>query len=141
MIEIDWKPDRAKLRQFGWIGLAGFLVIAGLLGWRFGWFESDNWVPVYVLGALAVFSGLGAAFCPAVLRPLYLAMTAISAVIGPVVAVVVMGLIFCLVFLPLGLIFRMMGRDELKRDIDPSMDSYWSQKPAPKPPERYFRQF
>ena len=33
MVEIDWNPDAKTLRQFGWVALVGFGVVA-LLAWK-----------------------------------------------------------------------------------------------------------
>lgn len=141
MIDIDWKPDREKLRQFGWISLGGFGVIGGVLGWKFGWFAEGEWLVPAVLWGIGVLAALLSLVEPLLLKPLYLVLTAISAVIGPIVATVVMGVIFYLVFLPLGLIFRLAGRDELQRRLDPEAKSYWIESPGAQPPERYFRQY
>ena len=73
--------------------------------------------------------------------PSYLLLTAISAVIGPVIATLIMGLIFLLIFFPLGLVFRLMGRDELNLKLSQEIGSYWEARPDAQPPERYFRQY
>ena len=141
MTEIDWNPDREKLRQFGWISLGGFGVIGGVLGWKFGWFTEGSWLVPGILWGIGVLSALLALVEPLLLKPLYFALTAISAVIGPIIATVTMGAIFYLVFVPLGLIFRLKGRDELQRRLDPDAQSYWIESTGPQPPERYLRQY
>lgn len=141
MIAVDWNPDRKKLKQFGIISLFGFGVIGAVLGWRFGWFAKDEWTVPGILWGIGIVSAILAFVQPAFLKPLYWILTAISAVIGPVIATVIMGAIFCLVFLPLGLIFRLMGRDELHRKVLPDAPTYWSEKPPAQEAERYFRQY
>jgi len=141
MVEIDWKPDRNKLRQFGWISLGGFGLIGLLLGLKFGWFEEGLWIVPTVLWTVGVVAALLALIEPMWLKPLYFVLTAISAVIGPIVATIIMALIFLLVFLPVGLIFRLIGRDELQRKLDPEARTYWKDMPPSPEPARYFRQF
>lgn len=38
---------------------------------------------------------------------------------------VIMGLMFCLTVVPIGLYFRLRQRDLLRQKIDPDVDSYW----------------
>ena len=44
---------------------------------------------------------------------------------------------------PIGLIFRLIGRDplHLHRDRQPGLETYWSAKVIPTDPRRYFKQF
>ncbi|MFK7851856.1 MAG: SxtJ family membrane protein [Akkermansiaceae bacterium] len=141
MIEIDWSPDRKKLREFGFIGLAGFGLMGLLLGWKFGWFESGDWLYPGIFAGLGIFSAALAVIEPYLLKPLYWLLTAISAVIGPIVATLILALLFILVFLPIGLVFKLRGRDELKRNWDKQADSYWLPADLPQDARRYFRQY
>ena len=141
MTPIDWRPDEKKLKQFGWFALPGLGLIGAVLGWRLGWFAAGEWLVPVILWGTGLLSAILAFVRPRWLLPLYLLLTAISAVIGPVVATVVMGAIFLLVFVPLGLIFRLRGRDELHLKIDPGAITYWENAPPPVPVKRYFRQF
>jgi len=141
MIEIDWNPDRRKLRQFGWISLVGFGVIGLVLGWKFGWIAEGKWLVPGILWATGVVAAILGSIEPPLIRPLYWLLTAISAVIGPVIAFIVMALIFLLVFFPIGLFFRLRGRDELCRELHPEAATYWGPKPTEQEPARYFRQY
>jgi hypothetical protein len=141
MAPIDWRPDETKLKQFGWFALPGFGLIGAALGWRLGCFAAGEWLVPMILWGTGVLSAILAFLRPRWLLPLYLVLSAISAVIGPVVATVVMGVIFLLVFVPLGWIFRLRGRDELRLKPDPGATTYWETTPPPVPAKRYFRQF
>jgi len=141
MTDIDWKPDQKKLKQFGIISLFGFGAIGAILGFRLGWFANDEWLIPGILWGIGVVSAILAFVQPALLKPTYLILTAISAVIGPIVATVILGAVFLLVFLPIGMIFRLMGRDELHRKTLPDAPSYWGDKPPSQDSTRYFRQY
>lgn len=141
MTEVDWNPDQKKLKQFGIISLFGFGVIGAVLGWRFGWFTEGKWLVPSILWGIGIVSAILAFIQPVLLKPLYWLLTAISAVIGPIIATVIMGAIYLLVFVPLGMIFRLKGRDELHRKILPDAPTYWSEKPPAQEATRYFRQY
>ena len=50
-------------------------------------------------------------------------------------------LIFLLIFTPMALIFRLIGRDALQRKIDHQASTYWQPKPQPRNSRSYYRQF
>jgi hypothetical protein len=52
-----------------------------------------------------------------------------------------MAILFYLVITPVGLVFRLVGRDAMNRRFDPSLPSYWVEHRMPASLERYFRQF
>jgi hypothetical protein len=54
---------------------------------------------------------------------------------------VIVGIMFFAVFTPIGLLFRLIGRDPLHLRRDPSRETFWSAKPAPSNLRRYFQQF
>lgn len=141
MVEIDWNPDRQKLREFGWISLAGFGLIGLLLGWRFGWIENGQWLFPSIIWSIGLLSAILALIAPLLLKPIYWIMTAISAVVGPIVATLILGLLFLLVFLPIGMFFRLRGRNWLQLKPDRQASSYWLPADPSPHPKQYFRQF
>ena len=50
--------------------------------------------------------------------------------LGGIVAPLVMGFIFILVFFPIGICMRLLGHDPLSRNIDPTLNSYWIKRKA-----------
>ena len=68
-----------------------------------------------------------------------LAMT-LAMPIGWVVSRVLLGLAYFAVFAPLGLVFRLIGRDALARRRRPEAPTYWTIRDQPTDPERYLRQ-
>ena len=57
------------------------------------------------------------------------------------VSLLVLAAVFYGLLTPLGLMFRLMGRDVLDRRPDPEQDTYWQGKPAAESPRRYLRQY
>lgn len=117
MINPTWYPSRKQLRQFAAICLPGF----GLFGWML-WPARPTAAEVcWGIGAAAFLIGLP---FPDVLRPLYAFLMAITLPIGWLVSAVLLRVIFYLVFTPIGLVFRMMGRDALRLKRS-SGNTYW----------------
>lgn len=61
--------------------------------------------------------------------------------IGLTFSMLMLVLAFYLVFTPIGLIMRMLGRDPLERAFDRQASSYWVAHNPAAEPERYFKQF
>jgi hypothetical protein len=58
-----------------------------------------------------------------------------------VVSFTLMAIFYFLLLTPLGLIFRLTGRDSLRRKFDSNTNSYWIVRRQPENPDRYFHQF
>ena len=61
--------------------------------------------------------------------------------IGWTVSQVMLALMFFGLFMPFGLVFRLIGRDPLQRTRRSDRKSYWEPKPIPTDLKRYFKQF
>ena len=137
MIKINWNPGEKMLRQFGWISLAGFGLLASI-----AWFKFGNQPVAITLGGLAVVAPVIGMIQPRLLKPLYLGLSLITFPIGIVVSNLVLLLIFLLVFTPLALIFRLFGRDELRLRLDRAAPTYWRKyDPERRNPASYYRPF
>ena len=145
MIELNLRPDDRTLRQFGFIALVGFGIVAAL-----AWNEKL----IFSMGlgearpiVAGVFAGLGAyslvlgLIWPKAVLPVYLGLTIIAYPIGFVLSHVIMGTLFFLIITPTGIMFRILGKDPLDRKWDPDAESYWIDSAPPRPKESYFRQF
>ncbi|MEE2886435.1 MAG: hypothetical protein VX951_03280 [Planctomycetota bacterium] len=140
MIKIDFKPTRPILRQFGWIGLFGFPLIAAVM--LFQWLAWQPNLAVYILFGLGAISGLLAMVAPRALLPIYVVMMLIAIPIGFVISTVLLRLIYYLLFTPMALWFRIRGRDTMNRRLDPDRDSYWQDHrdiSRPRTPSSYLR--
>lgn len=137
LIEIDRNPGHKQLRNFGVIALAASIVIAFLLCVLKG--MSIQWASIILAFGVATF--LTTLVSLRMARIIYLGLMLLTMPIGLVVGFVLMAAFYFLLLTPLGLLFRLMGRDLLSRKFDLKAESYWV---AHKPPEqlaRYFRQF
>jgi hypothetical protein len=145
VIQIDWNPPRRILRNFGLIGLVAFGAMGSLICWQIG---PGKVVPAGAATMTATFLwvtaahfGVFAAVAPALLRPVYLVLTVVTYPIGFVLSYVVMALIFYGVIVPIGLVFKIVGRDAMCRRFDASARTYWIRRRPPDSVKRYFRQF
>jgi hypothetical protein len=78
---------------------------------------------------------------PAALRPIFVTWIIVAFPIGWCISTVLLTAVYYGVFTPLGLAFRIAGRDALQLRRRSDRDSYWMVKPAVTDARRYFRQF
>ena len=145
MVEINWRPDEKTLRQFGWIAFFGFGFLA-LIAWK------ELFIFAFGLGAAretvaTVFAGLAAlslvfsVIFPKANLPIYLGLTMLSFPIGFVLSYLIMGFLFFGLITPLGLFFKLTGRDPMHRKFDREATTYWTDPRPRRGKESYFRQF
>jgi len=133
-VSINWKPTDRQLRQFAVATLAALPVLAWV--WSRG-----NLAVVTAFGlAGAVLAAIGWR-APRTMRPVFLAMTLVMFPVGIVVSEVILAIVYFAVFLPVGLVFRLIGRDAMTRRFEPDARTYWSGKLMPEGREPYFRQW
>jgi Saxitoxin biosynthesis operon protein SxtJ len=146
LLPIDWRPNARQLRTFGTISV----VFAVGLGWWihhrqriFGLQLSEEMAGALAvsLWALAVLSAVFAWLAPRALRPLYIALTAITLPIGFVVSHVLISVLYYLVVTPIGALLRISGRDPMCRRFDRQASTYWCTRTTSQDPARYLRQY
>lgn len=93
------------------------------------------------MGALAVTVGPVGLLKPETIRPIFLASMAITFPIGFTISQVLVATLFYGIVTPVGILFRLMGRDVLKRRPHRALATYWTVKPTPEDVRRYLRQF
>jgi len=64
-----------------------------------------------------------------------------AAPMGMLVGELAMLGIFLGVFLPISLVFRLMGRDALRLKIEKNVESYWQTKKQPEQVSSYYRRY
>jgi hypothetical protein len=132
--EVISPPSRRTLRQFGAICVVGS---AGLAGWQAWHGHAD--VRAAALAGAALVVGVVGLLRPSSLRWIYTGLMVATFPIAWCTSLLMLALTFYLVFTPVALLFRAIGRDPLgirsRRD-----ESYWSVKEGTENVDGYFRQ-
>lgn len=145
MIEMNLRPDERTCRQFGWIALGGFGLLA-LLAWQ-GWLvfarlpEGARAPVAFALAGLAVVSAFFSLVFPKANLPLYVGLTIVAFPIGFVLSYVIMATLFYVVIAPIGFALRLFGHDPMDRRFLPAAKTYWLDARPERPRESYFKQF
>lgn len=133
--DLKKKPSRAELRGFRWVLSVGGLVVALLL-----------YVAKHQHGAAGVV--VGAAFAltllslvPGIGRWLFAGWMGLGLALGRVTTPILFGLVWLILFTPIALVFRLMGRDAMKRGFPASDASFWEPHGPERETRRYFQQF
>lgn len=139
--DVNWKPDLAERRKFGWVLFIGFLILNALLrgATYLQWIEpKPGLMAAFVVGQ---FLGLLCGLVPWIAKPFYVVWYCFGCSIGIVMSNLLLSAFYYLVVTPTGLIMRALGRDPMKRSLDRAARSYWHDAEKSVDPKRYFRQF
>ena len=112
--------DNLGLRKFG---LTTGAIIVVLFVFFFPWVFDMAAMPMWpwiVAGILWV----PALLMPSVLRPVYATWMKIGHAIGWVNTRIILGVLFYVLVLPMGLIMRLFGKDPMAREMNKSISSY-----------------
>jgi len=113
------KLDARGYRKFGLTTGAIVVVLFGaLLPWLFE-FAYPLWPWIF----LAVFALIALVF-PLALQPVYYLWMRFGLVMNWINTRLILGLLFYGIFLPVGLFFKLIGRDPMNRKFDKKMSSY-----------------
>jgi len=127
--------EKSNLRTFGLGMMLFFSLGAGLL---LPWLWSLQW-PLWPWAVAGVF-GVLAWLRPLALKGLHRCWMRLAHVLGWLNTRLILGLVFVLVFIPLGCALRWLGRDTLQKKWDIDLASYRVKKSARKA-EHMERQF
>lgn len=118
---------KKELRNFGLITGAITVVLFGLLlPWLFE-HAYPLW-PWLVAGVL----WLWALLWPAGLQPVFRGWMAVGHVLGWINTRIILAIMFYLLFLPVGVMLRLLGKDPMARKLDKAIASYRVTRTAPK---------
>lgn len=122
----DENQKQSSDRFFGLTFFVVFLIIAlwPLLG--------HNQIRLPFLGIALGFLGI-ALIAPVLLGPLNRLWLKFGALLHTITSPIILGIMFFLVILPIGLIMRLLGKDFLRLRFDNSAPSYWIRREPPGP--------
>ena len=127
--------DRKTLRSFGITSAAMVILLFGIL---LPWLRDSGWPlwPWIVSGSLAL-AGL---FIPVILGPIFKVWMKFGHFMGRVNSTIILTVVFFVVFTPVALFMKIIGRDVLYREFEPETESYRiiSEKTKPEKMERPF---
>ncbi len=137
LIEINWNPSDKELGNFGRIAIIASILVATLLyatkGLTFKWC-----VLIVGIGFLFFVCSI---LSMIVTKWIYLGLTLITFPIGMAISFVLLAGFYYLLLTPVGLMFRLIRRDSLRRKHDRAAKSYWIARRPVDNIKRYFNQF
>jgi hypothetical protein len=137
--KIDRTPS--VLRKFGFL-LAAVLFFLALMIWFKHRHEAEAPISAFVFSALACISLALSIARPMILLPVNTIMMIVSMCIGWITTRIILLVMFLIVFFPISMLLRLMGRDSLNRQFDNNVPSYWiARKHQQFDPERCKRLF
>jgi saxitoxin biosynthesis operon SxtJ-like protein len=124
----------ASSRSFGFLLAAALLIVAALSYWAHG--------HAYVYwGTAGIVLLLFALAMPRILAPLKRLWLKLGRFLHVVVSPLILAAVYLLVFIPVGAIIRLFGKDLLSSKLDPSATSYWIARTGSPTPESLKDQF
>jgi hypothetical protein len=133
--DIPLRPTIATLRWFAGFASAFLGALAAVQG-----FAYENATAAVLLGAAAGGVGLCGLVYPRGLRFVFVGLMVLSYPVNWLATHLLLALVFYCLFTPLGLWFRLIGRDALARRFLPGATTYWEPKPGASGVRGYFRQ-
>jgi hypothetical protein len=122
--ELNEIPSSKKdLRKFGWT----MGIVFGLLAGWFFYRGRPAWP--YFAGAAAFFIFFGT-LLPVALKPIQKVWMGLALVMGAVMSRVILGVLFIIVIVPIGVITRLAGIDFMGMRRKAGGDSYWTVRSA-----------
>ena len=148
MIEINWNPDRRQMTAFAALCVVALAGLGFYRAWREGLFVASvsmgwqgPWLLPVIFWTVGAMVGLLGLLAPQALRPLYVGWMAVVFPISWTVSHALLAATYFGLFTIFAVVFRLMGRDELRRGFDRSAASYWQDREPDIDIARYFKQF
>jgi len=144
MVELNFNPDERTLKQFGFVALFGFGALSlcaysEVFLFSRGLGESRLTVAA-VFAVAAVLSAVLSLIYPKANRLLFVATSVAAFPIGFVMSYVVLGVLYFVIFAPIGMLLRWTGRDPMRRAFDQNKSTYWIASTRARSKSSYFRQ-
>jgi len=137
IVSVNWKPSQRDLKGFRWMAL----VILPLIGVTLYLLKRVDWQYCAAIGAVGGAIWISGLISYRLTRAIYQVLVTLTLPIGLVVSLTIMALFYFAIITPLGLLFRLMGRDSMCRRFDAKAKTYWISHESSRAAERYFQQF
>ena len=129
------KGTRENLRKFAITVTVVLAVIGVVLLWK----NRAGYQYLWIVAVLLIVCDWAV---PAILKPLYFVWMAFAALLGWIMTRVILGILFYIIFTPIGVIGRLLGKRFLDLRWKAAADSYWEYRKGDRlDPERYEKQF
>lgn len=133
--EINKNPSAKELIKFGATFLGGMAVI-GLL-YHFVFHNEPLAKGLWIAGGVVFVLS----FIPPVARILYILWMGLGITMGLVTSPIILALVFLVLITPVGLVFKLIQRDTMKRKMDRDAATYWEEYKETDDPATYVKQF
>jgi hypothetical protein len=133
-VKLRLKEDPREWRKTVLLTALGVAVLSSLLRWRHV-FSQQTWL--LVLAAMALFALL-AVLQPQWFRGFYRISVRVGFWLSQLVARIALTLLFFIVLAPLGLLFRLSGKDALRLKPTRNATTYWVKAKENSPLDRLF---
>jgi hypothetical protein len=131
----DEPVARGSDRSFGFVFAGVFAVLAAA-----GWWRTHH-LRTWAITLCVSFAVL-ALVAPVVLRPLNRVWARVGMLLHHITSPIILGLMYAVAIVPVGLIMRWKGIDPMQRRFDPALPSYWIVRTPPGPsPDSLTRQY
>lgn len=125
---------KKDFKKFGFTMGVALIAIAAIVYFKTGRLS------LYLGSASALFFLL-AVIVPVWLKYVYLIWMGFAVVMGFIMTRVILGILFFLVFSPVGLVLRLLRKDPLNQRLQPEKSTYWIKRTAPEEKTDAERQF
>jgi hypothetical protein len=133
--EINKSPSAKELIKFGATFLGGMAVL-GLIT-HFVFHNQARAQGLWIAGGVVFLLS----FIPPIARLLYILWMGLGITLGLVTQPLILGIVFLLLITPVGLVFKLIQRDTMKRKLDEGAASYWEDYKETDDPATYVKQF
>jgi len=129
------KTDKPALRKFGITMGIAFLLIAAIAYFKRGTLN-------YPILSISLFFFIAGLLLPLLLKPIYIFWMKLALILSWINTRVLLIIIYYLLFTPISLILKLIGKDLIDSKIDRSARSYWKKREEGEfKPSNYERQF
>ena len=116
--EVIKSCNKKEIRKFA-LTMGIFLLFVGAFLW---WQYFHGFVYIIMGGLSLLIIGW---LIPDIIKPVYIIWMSFAVMLGYIMTRILLTIIFCLLFIPVGLILRIFRKDILNERFDKMTDTYW----------------